>query len=187
MVNPFKLGSGAREWDAHAYKNEWYHDETSDSNSRLVIGASSNQIELITSLMDLLPEPFGILYVLIVSRLGHKDGRYQSLTPTSRNETCAFLNEYKDYFESDARHAIWILSLPVDAMLIYEQHNLIYGYRMPETVLGLLADKGFMKREFSIPDPHCHNYNEEFDSCEDAIFSKYEWKYFPLVEEVDDP
>lgn len=183
----YKLGAGDRDWGAHAYSNEFYLEPISGGGDRLIIGASSNHIDLLIELLEPLKEPFGILYVLVVSRVGHEDGRYQIESPMSRNELYSFLKQFEGYFEFDGRHAIWIMSLPDTVTLVYEQHNLIYFYGEHEAARNSLKSKGFSKREFRIPSPHSHNYNEEYDRFEDQIFESFGWIHFPLVEDVDDP
>ncbi|MGI8732180.1 MAG: hypothetical protein ACR2LM_02630 [Pyrinomonadaceae bacterium] len=51
----------------YSHPNTWASEKTS-SPERLIIGPSSDHIELMIKLARILPEPFGILYVLLVSQ-----------------------------------------------------------------------------------------------------------------------
>ena len=104
----------------HDYGKVYEVDE-----NRLTIAASINQIALILKLSDTLKPPFYILYVLVVSRLDKERGRYQSPLIETKEELTDFLLEYKQFFETDGRHHIWICTLDNSGRLIYDQHNVI--------------------------------------------------------------
>lgn len=185
--NPQKLATlSGDDWCQFEYPNIWCIEQTS-STSRLVAGAKDNHIEHITKLLDHLNDPFGILYVLVASRLGNADGRYQSPYPTSRKETVDFLFRYKDFLERDSRHAIWILTLNNEGTIVYEQHNLIYAYGPLIKYSEYFKSNKFKQGEVEIPSPHSHNYNPEFDQDEDKILKHWDWKRFDLIPEIDDP
>ena len=64
----------------YCYPNAWAVEKTSGPD-RLVIAPSSGHVELMTKLAGVLPEPFGILYVLLVSRRDNDPGRYPMSIP----------------------------------------------------------------------------------------------------------
>ncbi|CAN5518720.1 hypothetical protein BH10ACI1_BH10ACI1_23860 [soil metagenome] len=181
----FKFGTVENEQDLNvkrfSYSNIWNVEKTSDSE-RLIIAPSSGQIDLIIELSRILPEPFGILYILTVPRGGNEEGRYQSSAPASRAVMESFLNNFRDFFENDARHHIWIASLPSNAMLVYDKHNVIYAYGEIENFKPILLAKGLTQGDVSFPVPHVHSYNPKFDAEETRILSYAEWKKFPLAE-----
>jgi len=127
-----------------------------------------------------LPEPFGVLYVLLVSRCGNTPGRYQSPYPTDRAETSGFLKTYRDYFEQDGRHHIWITSLQTQDTLVYDQHNLIYAYGSLNAVQMSLDVQGLTFASVGIPSPHTHRYHPAFDDTETRLKKHRTWMQFPL-------
>ncbi len=181
----FKFGIIQNENDTNVkqffYPNTW-NIENTPQFQRLVIAPESNQIELIIELCKTLPEPFGILYVLVVPRGENEEGRYQIAQPLNHKETEIFLRDFKDYFEKDARHHIWIASIPTNSMLIYDNHNIIYAYGELEKFEKIISEKGLIQKEIIVPVPHVHGYNPTFDVEEERILSKFNWKHFPLTE-----
>ena len=169
----------------HVYPNVWEVEQTTGPE-RLVIAPSANHIDLIIELTRRLPEPFGVLYVLVVPRGDSGEpGRYQSSEPCDRNELESFLKRFQKYFESDARQHLWIFSLPSEAQLIYDNHNVIYGYGPIDEFKSVLAAKGLTAGQVTFPSPHTHNYNTEFDEDEHQVMNYWKWKYFPLTESDD--
>jgi len=65
---------------SYVYPNVWAVGKTAGPE-RLVIAPSFDQVGLMIELSRILPEPFGILYVLLVSRCGNEPSRYQSPYP----------------------------------------------------------------------------------------------------------
>jgi len=181
----FKFGTVRDEHDTEvkrfSFPNLWNIEKTSGPE-RLVIAPEAGHVDLLIELSRTLPEPFGILYVLVVPRGGNEEGRYQSDAPANRSVTESFLNEFRDFFENDARHHVWIFSLPSRAMLVYDNHNVIYAYGELEKFKQLLDAKGFRQGEINLPEPHVHLYNPSFDGEETRILSTAGWKKFPLLE-----
>jgi len=161
----------------HDYGKVYEVDE-----SRLTIAASTNQIVLILKFVDTLKPPFYILYVLVVSRLDNERGRYQSPLIETKEELTDFLLEYKQFFETDGRHHIWICTLDNSGRLIYDQHNVIFAYGQTEKYINLLEKEGFIEQEFSFPVPHAHAYNESNDRFEESLMNYWEWSTFPLAD-----
>jgi hypothetical protein len=164
-----------------SYPDIWDVEET-PAYERLVIAPSSNQIDLLLELTRILPEPFGILYVLIVSRANRGIGRYQNPQPASRTEMESFLKDFQHFFENDARHHIWIASLPGSSTLVYDNHNVIYAYGELEKFKRVLDARALSRGEVMFPVPHTHNYNPMFDAEENRVLSYWEWKQFPLAD-----
>ncbi len=163
-----------------SYSNDWAVEKTSGAD-RLVIAPSSGHIDLIMKLAGVLPEPFGILYVLLVSRSNNDLGRYQCPSPCTRVEMEGFLREFKEYFESDGRHHIWVASIPASATLVYDQHNVIYAYGPLVQFKRILLAEGLRENPISFPAPHAHNYNQQFDEQEQKVLDYYDWRKSPLM------
>lgn len=162
------------------YPNIWNIEKFSGTE-RLIIAPESGQIDLIIELSQILPEPFGILYVLGVPRGGNEEGRYQNKQPVSRAEMEAFLNNFREFFENDARHHIWIVSLPSKSMFVYDKHNVIYAYGELEKFKQILIENDLTQSDVIFPEPHIHSYNPKFDADETRVLTYAEWIKFPLA------
>jgi hypothetical protein len=164
----------------YSYANAWAVEKTNGAD-RLVIAPSSDHVELMTKLAGVLPEPFGILYVLLVSRRDNDLGRYQCSSPCNREEVESFLREFKEYFESDGRHHIWVASIPSSATLVYDQHDVIYAYGPLAQFKKVLDGEGLRESPISFPAPHAHNYNPQFDEQEQRVLNYWDWRKSPLT------
>jgi hypothetical protein len=172
--------------DAVVYCDCWMRETTSTGTDRLVIAPKGRHVDLIIKLLNRMQGPFGILYVLVVPRGDHEKGRYQSKSPCDKQKLVEFLSDFRDYFEQDGRHHVWVSGLGDRSQLVYDNHNVILAYGPLEAFEGVLANVGFRKGQVSTPGPHIHFYNEQFDEDERRIFNEYQWKWFPL-QELDEP
>ena len=179
-MNAHKFGSLiGSEFIPYSHPNAWAVEKTSGPD-RLVIAPSSLHIELMTKLAGVLPEPFGILYVLLMSRQDNDLGRYQCPSPCTREAMESFLRGFKEYFESDGRHHIWVASIPAGATLVYDQHNVIYAYGPLAEFKKILHREGLSEQPISFPAPHVHNYNQQFDEQEQEVLDYWNWRRSPL-------
>lgn len=168
----------------YRYANLWDIEQTRGP-SRLLLAPVADQVSLVSDLLNDLPEPFGILYVLLLSRRGHEPGRYQSPYPTDTSETRRFLEEYREFLERDARHHLRVMSLAAEGTIVYDNHNVIYAYGSLQK-FEQVAHKHALKRgDVRFPVPHTHKYNAAYDDEEDKILSHWSWKMFPLQESDD--
>ena len=166
----------------YRYPNVWQKEQTTGPD-RVVVAPSSRQIELLLEMTRQLPEPFGLLYELLASRnTTDGDGRYQSNHPCSREELETFLLSFADYFEGDDRFNLWVFSLPEGAQIIYDNHNVVYGYGPLDAFVKVAETWGLTQGEVRYPDPHAHHYNASFDAEHDRVMNYWEWLYFPLPE-----
>ena len=163
----------------HFYGNIYSH-EINPKWSRVTIGANEKQISLMLEIAEKWHGPYGILYVLLVPRLGHEDARYQSPTHCTFDELELFAYTFQEYFEGDARHELWIKDLSSENQLVYDNHDLIYSYGNDNDIIDFLKTKGFIEGSLKIPDPHQHQYNQEYDNREDEIMEYFKWIKFPL-------
>jgi hypothetical protein len=162
------------------YSDVWSLGKTSGPD-RLVIAASKSQIDLMVELCSLVPEPYFVLYVLVVPRSDSSPGRYQSPDPLSRADLSVFANRFREYFECDGRHDLWIGAPDHAFLLVYDRHNVIYAYGPLDVVEERLRLRGIREvTDVAFPDPHAHNYNSEFDADEASILEYMHWKFSPL-------
>lgn len=160
-----------------------YEVEKTSGYNRLKIGADKNQTDLLLRLCENIAPPYFILYVLVVSRQGHEQGRYQSPLIETINEVQSFLSEYKTFFETDGRHHIWLGTPDNSGLMIYDQHNVIYCYGELEKQISYLQKAGFQEKAFDFPAPHAHRYNEKNDKFEEQILQHWDWEVFPLTDD----
>jgi hypothetical protein len=164
----------------HVYPDSWAMERTGDQD-RLVITQAVHQVKLVRDLSQVMHEPFGILYVLVVPRGAHEAGRYQSPTPVSRQDLLNFLNRFEHFLESDGRHILWVASIGEPDLLVYDRHNMIYSYGRLEHFKKILETKAIAETpQVKIPSPHVHYYHEEFDENENQLLRYWDWKRSPL-------
>ena len=179
-MQPCKFSDIEQEKLPYHYPNLWHIEQTTGPE-RIVLAPSAHQIDLLLELTRQLPEPFFVLYILLVPRDEHNEpGRYQNVTPCSRKELEAFLTTFRSYFEGDGRFHLWTFSLPSRAQLIYDNHNVLYGYGPLDEFASVAKAKGLIQGEVTFPDPHAHHYNAEFDADAQRVMKYWEWIYSPL-------
>jgi hypothetical protein len=183
------------------YKFGWFPDGATDTPyepantwarvttpklDRLEIAPRTDQIKLLQLLTKQMPEPFFILYVLVVPRMNAEPGRYQS-SPLERGELEAFLLKYQDFLENDGRHNLWIRGED-NSTLIYDRHKVIYLYGQLEQAISILNEQGLKEAaNICLPEPHSHHYNENFDGSQDGILQEFEWTHSPLRNGDENP
>lgn len=161
---------------------EIVHAET---YSAVWAGADTNQIETLTELVRNLKPPYGLVWVLLVPRGGTESGRYAKQPDLTHDEVCEFLRSHRDFFECDARHAIWVGD-EAGTFIVYDQHNWLHCY-------GPIAQHGRTLRELGFTDgtpelsvPHSHLFHAEFDEAERGVASAFEW-HLSELRPGDDP
>lgn len=117
--------------------------------------------------------------------MGNELGRYQSPLFESKEQLSNFLNEFKLYIETDARHHLWIGTVDNSGLLVYDQHNVIYAYGNIKEYQAILDRNGYRMQSFSFPVPHTHHYHPQNDTYEEKILNSLDWSLFPL-EDGDD-
>ena len=183
----YKFGSlQGMSWEEYRYGNIFAHELYADW-SRVTIGANDKHIPLMLDIAKQWEGPYLILYVLVGSRLGHEDGRYESPEPCSFNDLELFAYTFQEYFEEDGRHHLWFIDVPSNKRVIYDNHDLIYSYGGDDDAIAMLKARGFVEGTLQIPAPHEHRFNPEHDKNEDEIMEYFRWVKFPLQEEHDTP
>lgn len=156
------------------YPNIWCIEEY-PKFSRGVAAPSEGQIKLMLQLAKNYPPPYRVLYILVVTRVGQTPGRYECPMPLSFNDLEEFCLRYKEYFESDGRHHLWIASGETNQMLVYDRHNVIYIYDDTDNIKNYFRKSHFEEKTVRFPAPHIHIYNEENDKFESDIMNYFEW------------
>jgi hypothetical protein len=153
---------------------EWYE--------RLVIGPSKDHVALMLDLAALFAgHPWYLLYVLLVPREGgHAAGRYGSPAFKDHNALSEFVREYGDFFEGDGRHHLWISSPADGGLLVYDKHNVIFGYGPLAEMRAVLEAREFTDQEFWYPYPHSHFYLPSFDAEVERLMRALAWTHSEL-------
>jgi hypothetical protein len=181
----FKFGDGMPEDRRWTYPNVWAVEEPFGTK-RLVVAPSSEGAGIFERLLKTLPEPMWLLYVLVVARGEGDAGRYQSSEPLSREQVRRFLHEFQTFMETDGRQNLWIRSESGSAMLIYDRHDLIYGYGPIDEWKETLKQIGLIEvppASIKIPDPHSHHYHASLDAEATRLLTYLEWHRTPLRDE----
>jgi len=148
------------------------------------VQSSGSMTDLLIRLSTQMTGPWYVLYVLLVSRRDRQVGRYQGIEICSHLDLAIFLTKYRDYFDGDGRHHIWVGSTTGSDLLVYDHHDKIFAYGAPDKYSSALH--GYALEPIQVGGAHAHYYNPEFDCDEDAIFNEWAWRHCPL-QESDDP
>jgi len=152
----------------------------------LRIAAGDEQVRLIEALMEGMPEPFWLLYVLVMPRGEGQPGRYQASEPLTREQVRSLLERFRNLIELDGRHNIWLKSESGPALLVLDRHDLVYAYDLEDTSTDTLRKMGWIEVDISaieLPDPHAHHYHAMFDDEAKDILAATEWNWSPLREQ----
>jgi hypothetical protein len=164
----------------YPYDDRWSLQRTTGPARLIIAPRRGSHVDVLLELARRLPEPFGVLY-LLSSRTGeHRDGRYRSPEPTNRKATEAFVQGFREYFEGDGRHHVWLTSLPDAGTLVYDNHDVIYAYGPLDRYREVLVNRAFREASVTIPVPHQHRFNEEFDDAERKLIDYWEWRHTPF-------
>jgi hypothetical protein len=167
------------------YENVWAIEELSGTQ-RLVIAPRFGHPGILGRLIEIMPEPMWLLYVLVVPRGEGDAGRYQGSEPQSHEQVRRFLDEFETFLETDGRQNLWIRSETGSAMLIYDRHDLIYGYGPIDEWKEILKQVGLNEvpsASIKIPDPHSHHYHASLDAEASRLLAYFGWHHTPLRDE----
>ena len=127
-------------------------------------------------MLSLLKGPFWLLYILEVGRSGGEAGRYQVPEPLNIEEVGQFLETFRDFFEEDGRHELWIAPSVTDAKIVYDNHNVLYLYGPLDTFIAALGRHLTAAADrVEFPYPHCHHHWPKHDVTEARLLAAYEW------------
>ena len=176
-----KFGKGEDATDPFDYGNV-FERQHRDQERRLLIGPSNGHVETLLKLSACLDEPFVILYVLIVPNGSGKgrEGRYES-PELGRGDMEAFLVRYREFFEGDGRHNLWIAGIgATDGRILYDRHNFLCAYGPVPEYISVLADRGVGEGPVKIPSPHWHKYHPHFNPTERDLLAQWKWTKMQL-------
>lgn len=181
-----KLGSIAPDGTETPFRYANVYDlQRTTGPLRLVIAPEANHTGLLLALASCWHGPYGLLYVLLVSRTARLPGRYESPGVLSQPELVSFFAEHAAFLETDGRHAFWVDSPEGEGTLVYDQHNVLYAYGPIEAYETILLEQGFTRAPVRFPSPHTHHYHPENDASEERLLGQWEWRYSPLQEDDD--
>jgi hypothetical protein len=167
------------EWIPHSFSPVFTIEALSAEKYRLVAGVPDGDSSVLLKLAECLAPPFFVLYVLHTPRGEGEAGRYQSpeldLAPLK-----ALISRFSAFLAADARFDLWIHSPQSNGTLVWDRHNLIYGYGPTKAFSEALSALGFSEGMPIVPGPHRHHYREEFDDEASALLSEFRWQYSPL-------
>lgn len=182
MESPsYKIGSPDGEGGMTAYHYpDVYKLQEISGMKRLVVGPSRNHIDLILELSDFLTEPFRILYVLVepIGKPEEDTGRFELDQEFKREDMRAFLERFREFFETDARHHVWIAS--PTGTIVYDQHDTLYLYGPVLEFEQVLLGRGLTPGDVEFPYPHAHQFHSHLNPILDQLLHEYEWRWFPL-------
>ncbi|HVT10979.1 MAG TPA: hypothetical protein VHE55_01825 [Fimbriimonadaceae bacterium] len=163
-------------WVEHRYGRVWQRQD-----DHLVAAPDRDQVGLILRLSEELAEPFRVFYVLLVPRDDEEDeGRFELTQCLARGDLAAFLRRYRELFENDGRHHLWIVSPTTNSSIVYDQHNVLYLHGPLDRFARSLGEAGLTEGQVVFPSPHSHHYHQELDSMVDDMLARYEWRRSPL-------
>lgn len=162
-------------------REDRFHVEPANGQrARFMVTTGASPIRMIRDIVRNWSPPFVILYVLIVTRSEMEPARYQSPWLDDIQSVDAFLVRFGNFFEQDARHALWIFASDEGLQIVYDRHELISVYGDNERVGALLEERGFVVGEANIPVPHAHHYHAQFDEDFAALMGWWQWVPSPL-------
>lgn len=185
LGRPYKFGIATPE-ERPWLPGKVFGRDTRGSVRCLRIAATENQVQLLDTLINKMPAPFWLLYVLVVPRGEGQPGRYQSSEPITNESLNAFFARFRNFLEADGRHNIWIKFESGPALLVWDRHDLIYAYGFEEEWATDLLRAGWTEVDpaaISLPDPHAHHYHAIFDDDSREILATMNWNYGPLREQ----
>ncbi|MBS4022521.1 MAG: hypothetical protein KGZ79_08870 [Dethiobacter sp.] len=167
------------------YENHdtWYVKEFL-AVTRITVAPRTNQIKLALKIAKGFKLPLGILYMLF--RPGNDSverGRYHSSGLLSYKDVEMFCNKFKEYFETDGRHHLWIFSAndkERKQFLIHDNHHLVHVFDDVDKIKALLKKKKFKEEEIRVPEPHIHFSSSDNDVFESELLGYWNWTHSPF-------
>lgn len=169
-------------WEEFSFPPVFAYSDPSSGLNRIESVAPSGDTAVFERMVLRLSPPYFILYVLHTPRGEGKPGRYQS-PAIEANELQFFIAKFRDFLGADARFDIWAHSPSENATVVWDRHNLIYGYGPIDEFVSELRELGFSEGQIKVPVPHQHHYRNEFDEAAKELLSFFQWVYSPLRQE----
>ncbi|GAA0917176.1 hypothetical protein GCM10009552_36010 [Rothia nasimurium] len=167
------------EWLAHSFAPVFHVPDRGATNKRLVAGVPDGDPSLFAGLLGCLSPPYFLLYVLHTPRGEAQPGRYQS-PALSLEQTTSFIDQFGTFLRADARYDLWGHSPHDNATVVWDRHNLLYGYGPVELYQARLIDLGFSIDVPVVPSPHQHCYRRDLDSMAKSVIEAFDWSFSEL-------
>lgn len=156
---------------AHLFPNQFFAE-----TDRLIIGTCDSRTELILDLVEPLAEKFVLGYEVRIERGISPLGTYRS-DPLTFGDLKSVAAEFRKLFEQDARHHTFVFPQETVAMVVYDEHDLVFAYGDLADYRKRLLEKGFEESYFELPFPHIHSYLDEMDEVESRLLNSRKWTF----------
>ena len=166
------------EWREHSYAAR-FSVQSAGGTPQLIVGVPAGEAMIFERLVLSLAEPYVLLYVLHTPRGEGDEGRYES-PKLSATQFRSFMEKYGAYLSSDARFDVWAFSVPERSTLVWDRHNLVYGYGPIDRFVSVLRSLGFVEGASDVPVPHSHHYRAEWDAHAAGVLSEFPWSHSAL-------
>jgi len=183
MTTPQKIALQGEDGEI-PFSHSAVYEVTTTSNGvrRVVAGVPGGDLAVFRALTSCMEPPYFVLYVLHTPRGEGEPGRYQS-PALSRGEFGDFLDKYADFLEADSRFDIWSHSPNSGGTVVWDRHNLIFGYGPLDSYEQALGKLGYSHGTAGVEFPHVHFYRSEFDDSAKSLLNYFEWGHKPLQPE----
>jgi hypothetical protein len=150
--------------------------EATTGANRIRIAVDSGHLPLLLQLaLSSRDSSAFVLYVLHTSRCDNALGRYQSalLSFYAINQLA---EEFGDFLSHDGRHDLWLHCPDSCVTVVWDRHDLIFGYGPLESLRGILEHNGIQEGIVDpLPEPHVHMYHPQYDDDEREILARLSW------------
>ena len=171
-------------WEPLSYPAVYRRETMTDGNDRIVATVPRSDPAIFMALAEQIAEPYCFLYVLITPRGEGEPGRYES-EPLDAGQVRDFLFRFGSFLQQDSRCSLWLHSFADGATVVWDHHDLIFGYGPLDRYVAALDFLGFQVGEPAIPFPHSHNYHVSLDAEATEILEAFDWLRKSLQPEDD--
>jgi hypothetical protein len=180
-MNKIEIRQG-QEW-ASPRHHPCYTRERLDTGEDRIHGCiPDGDPSVFSEIVQSLPPPYVLLYVLHTPRGEADPGRYQS-EELSREQLSDLIERHKPFLASDARFDLWGHSTTDNSTVVWDRHNQLYCYGNLSQPAGRLKERGFIEEPPPPIGPHKHFYRAEMDILATALLSYCAWSHSPLRSE----
>jgi hypothetical protein len=179
--------TGSRREEPVEYPNTFTRSILADGTERLVVGLRGGHKTVLPLMASVVAPPYRILYVLHTSPEGAPLGRYES-PDIELPDVDSFCERFGEFLARDARHDVWLRSMPDRSTVVLDRYNLVYAYGSIDEFARYL--QGGSIREVAewaapaVPYPHVLHYHPEFNDDERKVLGHFSWRHTPLA--IDD-
>jgi hypothetical protein len=168
------------EWVAYRHSATYSLAFTSNGVKRITFGNPGSDPKLLATLLHDMGDPVALLYVLHTPRGEAQPGRYQSPW-MPRADAIAFLDRFASFLTADARYDLWVHCKDPSATLVWDRHDMVFGYGPLQQFEATLNKLGFVAGHPERPGLHQHNYHQACDADAAALLAALDWQRTPLA------